>query len=145
MGCYLGIYSVHSSLVGPLCVLCLHTHQHRLFGLCMWQGPMYRDRRTPCFKCTYRPHTFHAAIILLVVQPCVLPCVVQAGVSVTAWVFGHQLIDLVGLMLHPMLFFAWMYVLVLTPVPAWSYFTTLTAVSIYTSGLGYLVSGACRS
>jgi hypothetical protein len=38
-----------------------------------------------------------------------------------------------------------MYVLVLTPVPAWSYFTTLTAVSIYTSGLGYLVSGACRT
>ena len=75
----------------------------------------------------------------------VLLCVVQAGVSVTAWVFGHQLVDLVGLMLHPMLFFAWMYVLVLTPVPAWSYFTTLTAVSIYTSGLGYLVSGACRS
>jgi hypothetical protein len=54
---------------------------------------------------------------------------VQAGVSVTAWVFGHQLIDLVGLMLHPMLFIAWMYVLVLTPVQA-CYFTTLTAVSI---------------
>jgi hypothetical protein len=74
----------------------------------------------------------------------VLMCVVQAGVSVTAWVFGHQLIDLVGLMLHPILFFSWMYVLTLTPVPAWSYFTTLAVVGIYTSGLGYLVSGAYR-
>lgn len=69
----------------------------------------------------------------------------QAGVSVAAWVFGHQIIDLVGLVLHPMLFFAWMYVLTLTPVPAWSYFTTLAAVGVYTSGLGYLVShvGVC--
>jgi hypothetical protein len=38
-----------------------------------------------------------------------------------------------------MLFFAWMYVLTLTPVPAWSYFITLVAVGVYTSGLGYLV------
>lgn len=65
--------------------------------------------------------------------------------SVTAWVLGHQLIDLVGLMLHPILFFAWMYVLTLTPVPAWSYFTTLAVVGIYTSGLGYLVSAPCRT
>ncbi len=63
--------------------------------------------------------------------------------SVTAWVFGHQLTDLVGLMLHPILFFSWMYVLTLTPVPAWSYFTTLASVGFYTSGLGYLVSPFC--
>jgi hypothetical protein len=60
-------------------------------------------------------------------------------VSVTAWVFGHQIFDMVGLMLHPLLFFAWIYVLTLTPVPAWSYFTTLVVVGFYTSGLGYLV------
>jgi hypothetical protein len=63
----------------------------------------------------------------------------QAGVSVTAWVFGHQIFDMVGLMLHPLLFFAWIYVLTLTSVPAWSYFTTLVVVGFYTSGLGYLV------
>lgn len=63
----------------------------------------------------------------------------QAGVRVSAWVFGHQLIDMVGLTLHPVLFYAWMYVLTLTPVPAWSYFITLMAVGVYTSGLGYLV------
>lgn len=70
------------------------------------------------------------------------PCcclLLQAGVSVTAWVLGHQIFDMVGLMLHPMLFFAWIYVLTLTPVPQWSYFTTLVAVGFYTSGLGYLV------
>ncbi len=70
-------------------------------------------------------------------KTCLLP--LQAGVSVTAWVFGHQLFDMVGLMLHPILFFAWIYVLTLTPLPTWSYFTTLVVVGFYTSGLGYLV------
>lgn len=67
----------------------------------------------------------------------------QAGVSVTAWVFGHQLYDLVGVFLHPALFFAWMYVLTLTQVPAWSYYVTLLVVGFYTTSLGYLVSVLC--
>lgn len=50
-----------------------------------------------------------------------------------------QVVDMFGLLLHPLLFYAWMYVLTLTPVPAWSYFTTLVAVGFYTSGIGYLV------
>lgn len=66
-------------------------------------------------------------------------CAMQAGVSVTSWVFGHQVIDMVGLVLHPLLFFAWMYVLTLTPVPAETYLLTLGLVGFYTSGLGYLV------
>lgn len=57
----------------------------------------------------------------------------------TSWVFGHQVIDMVGLVLHPLLFFAWMYVLTLTPVPAETYLSTLGLVGFYTSGLGYLV------
>lgn len=65
--------------------------------------------------------------------------------SVTAWVFGHQLLDLVGLMLHPLMFFAWMYVLTLTPVPALAYYLTLAVVGFYTSGLGYLVRLLLRS
>lgn len=69
-----------------------------------------------------------------------LPCLLQGGVAVTAWVFGHHLFDLIGLLLHPALFFAWMYVLTLTPVPAWSYYIVLLVVGYYTSGLGYLVS-----
>lgn len=61
--------------------------------------------------------------------------------SVTAWVFGHQCYEIVSLLLHPLFFFAWMYVLTLTPVPAWSYYITLVVVGFYTSGLGYLVRG----
>jgi len=85
--------------------------------------------------------TFSGSAQLLTFPPTPGGCavLVQAGVRVTAWVFGRQLIDMVGLTLHPVLFFAWMYVLTLTPVPAWSYFITLMAVGVYTSGLGYLV------
>lgn len=66
-------------------------------------------------------------------------CCDQAGVSVTAWVFGHQLYELLGLLLHPLVFFIWMYVLTLTQVPVWSYYLTLFLVGYYTSSLGYLV------
>lgn len=44
------------------------------------------------------------------------------------------------LLLHPAVFFAWLYVLTLTHVPAWSYYIVLLVVGWYTSGLGYLVS-----
>jgi ABC-type phosphate/phosphonate transport system ATPase subunit len=64
----------------------------------------------------------------------------QGGISVTAWVYGHQIFDILGLLIHPALFFAWMYVLTLTPVPWWSYYIVLLVVGWYTSGLGYLVS-----
>lgn len=46
---------------------------------------------------------------------------------------------MMGMVLHPLLFFAWMYVLTLTPVPADVYLLTLCLVGFYTSGLGYLV------
>lgn len=64
----------------------------------------------------------------------------QAGVSATAWVFGHQIFDIAAMLLHPALFYAWMYVLTLSPVPAWSYYIVLLVVGWYTTGLGYLVS-----
>lgn len=64
----------------------------------------------------------------------------QGGVSVSAWVFGHQLFDLLGLLLHPATFYAWLYVLTLSQVPMWSYYTVLVLLGWYTSGIGYLVS-----
>ncbi|KAF8058431.1 ABCG25 [Scenedesmus sp. PABB004] len=67
----------------------------------------------------------------------------QAGVSVTAWVVGHMLFDVVGLLLHPALFFAWLYVVTLSPVPPLTYYSTIVVVGWYASGMGYLVSLAC--
>ncbi|WIA38572.1 hypothetical protein OEZ86_001885 [Tetradesmus obliquus] len=64
----------------------------------------------------------------------------QGGVSVTAWVLGHQLFDLLGLLLAPALMFAWLYVLTLPSVSAGTYYSSLALVGWYTSGLGYLVS-----
>jgi hypothetical protein len=55
-------------------------------------------------------------------------------------VFGHQIFDCLGLLLHPALFFAWLYVLTLSPVPAGAYYMALVAVGWYCSGVGYLVS-----
>ncbi|WIA22163.1 hypothetical protein OEZ85_004499 [Tetradesmus obliquus] len=66
----------------------------------------------------------------------------MGGVSVIAWVFGHQIFDCLGLLLHPALFFAWLYVLTLSPVPAGAYYMALVAVGWYCSGVGYLVSMA---
>jgi hypothetical protein len=40
----------------------------------------------------------------------------QGGVAVSAWVFGHQVFDLLGLLLHPATFYAWLYVLTLSQV-----------------------------
>jgi hypothetical protein len=64
----------------------------------------------------------------------------QGGVSVFAWVAGHMMFDLLGLLLHPALFFAWLYVLTLSHVPAYAYYMALVSVGGYTSGVGYLVS-----
>lgn len=63
----------------------------------------------------------------------------QAGVSVMAWVLGHQLHDVIGLVMHPALFYAWLYVMTLSPIPAACYYSVLVCVGWYTSGLGYLV------
>jgi hypothetical protein len=64
----------------------------------------------------------------------------QGGVSTVAWVLGHQIFDLLGLLLQPALMFAWLYVLTLPNVSAVTYYSTLALVGWYTSGLGYLVS-----
>eukprot|EP00775_Hariotina_reticulata_P007451 gene7451-7661_t len=64
----------------------------------------------------------------------------HGGVAASAWVFGHQIHDFIGLLLHPAVFFAWLYVLTLTTVPAWSYYLVLLLIGGYTTGLGYLVS-----
>jgi hypothetical protein len=66
----------------------------------------------------------------------------QGGVSTVAWVLGHQIFDLLGLLLQPALMFAWLYVLTLPSVSAGTYYSTLALVGWYTSGLGYLVSRA---
>jgi hypothetical protein len=55
-------------------------------------------------------------------------------------VLGHQIFDLLGLLLQPALMFAWLYVLTLPNVSAVTYYSTLALVGWYTSGLGYLVS-----
>jgi hypothetical protein len=64
----------------------------------------------------------------------------QGGVSTVAWVLGHQIFDLLGLLLQPALMFAWLYVLTLPSVAALTYYSTLALVGWYTSSLGYLVS-----
>jgi hypothetical protein len=61
-------------------------------------------------------------------------------VSSVAWVLGHQIFDLLGLLLQPALMFAWLYVLTLPSVSAFTYYSSLALVGWYTSGLGYLVS-----
>ncbi|KAF6261487.1 hypothetical protein COO60DRAFT_775152 [Scenedesmus sp. NREL 46B-D3] len=66
----------------------------------------------------------------------------QGGVAVSAWVFGHQAFDILGLLLHPAAFYSWLYVLTLSQVPMWSYYFVLVLLGWYTSGLGYLVSMA---
>jgi hypothetical protein len=43
--------------------------------------------------------------------------------------------------MHPAVFFAWLYMLTLTTVPAWSYYLVLLLIGGYTTGLGYLVRG----
>jgi hypothetical protein len=75
-------------------------------------------------------------LLLLVV---LLLLLLQGGVRVIAWVFGHQVFDMLSLLLHPALFFAWLYVLTLSPVPAYAYYMALVAIGWYTSGVGYLV------
>lgn len=57
-----------------------------------------------------------------------------------AWVVGHQVFDILALLLQPALFFAWLYVLTLPPIGAVTYYSVLVLVGWYTSGLGYLVS-----
>lgn len=57
-----------------------------------------------------------------------------------AWVVGHQIFDILALVLQPALFFAWLYVLTLPPIGAVTYYSVLMLVGWYTSGLGYLVS-----
>jgi uncharacterized membrane-anchored protein len=59
-----------------------------------------------------------AAVTLGVDCCCCIAATLQGGVAVSAWVFGHQLFDILGLLLHPATFYAWLYVLTLSQVRA---------------------------
>ncbi|KAF8061902.1 ABCG21 [Scenedesmus sp. PABB004] len=64
----------------------------------------------------------------------------HGGVSALAWVLGHVLFDLLGLLLQPLVFFSSLYVLTLPLVPPRAYLSVLVLVGWYCSGVGYLVS-----
>jgi uncharacterized membrane-anchored protein len=67
----------------------------------------------------------------------------QGGVAVSAWVFGHQVFDLLGLLLHPATFYAWLYVLTLSQVSTAGHRLSDIQVSCNTARYLHLLYDIC--